>query len=563
MKRRFLFRIIIPAFSNFNIYSRIASITTALGPVIIATIARQLLGWDVEVIDENNIHGRLCPRDRFGHPDHIAIQRERPADIVGFYGSLTSTMPRLFELSALYKEMGVMTIAGGKHVEALPEEALANNIDIVVFGEGERTIQGILMAHRANHWIVRCHDFIKSKNGPEELTIGYQEKDLINSSYRDIKGIGFLKNGKMVKTGTQELITDFEEWPFPDFSLVRYAKIKIFPISGTRGCNSRCEFCVVNDRTRCDTPERMLAQIAYLVEVHKAREFFEASDHFAADKERAIKFCHLITDYQRLKGIKLKFTVQIRLTDAKHPDLLAAMRKAGITLVCIGIESPIDEELIAMKKGYNSKNMIEWVRIFHKYGFKIHGMFIFGYPRQEGQEKIDLPLNERIKRFKKFIHDARIDTCQVLLPIPLPGTELRARLEAQGRIFPLEYVGWKLCDGQFPIFMPDDNIDPAEMQRAIIEIMGRFYGFHHFWMVVLNFLVYFPAFIFPSTLTLATMRVRYITSVFSWWKQTLLRNSAIRFGGWLVVRGWKKRFEEGDFPDRLKKAQQALLDRKK
>ena len=46
-----LFRLIIPAFPEVNIFSRVAKKTTALGPIMVATAASKLWGWRVEVID--------------------------------------------------------------------------------------------------------------------------------------------------------------------------------------------------------------------------------------------------------------------------------------------------------------------------------------------------------------------------------------------------------------------------------------------------------------------------------------------------------------------------------
>ncbi len=43
-KKRYRLRIIIPAYPAFNIYSRIARKTTALGPVTVATAAREVFG---------------------------------------------------------------------------------------------------------------------------------------------------------------------------------------------------------------------------------------------------------------------------------------------------------------------------------------------------------------------------------------------------------------------------------------------------------------------------------------------------------------------------------------
>ena len=145
-KRRKRLRVVIPAYPTFNIYSAIAKRTTALGPVYIATVASSMEGWDVEVIDENNMR-RYGPRSATGGADHDYLQRQRPADIVGFYGGLTSTAPRLYEIARFYKERGVVTIGGGQHFvgENIPE-ALGANIDYIVIGEGEQVIKELILA---------------------------------------------------------------------------------------------------------------------------------------------------------------------------------------------------------------------------------------------------------------------------------------------------------------------------------------------------------------------------------------------------------------------------------
>jgi len=75
------FRMIAPAFPAFNIYSRIARRTTALGPLSVATAVNRMDGWNVEVIDENN-YRNLGPRDAQGRPDHRTLQAIRRADVV-------------------------------------------------------------------------------------------------------------------------------------------------------------------------------------------------------------------------------------------------------------------------------------------------------------------------------------------------------------------------------------------------------------------------------------------------------------------------------------------------
>ena len=386
------------------------------------------------------------------------------------------------------------------------------------------------------------------------------------SSFEAVDGIAYYDTSRTVKTTPRRgLITDFGKLPFPDFNLVRYAKLKMYPVNRSRGCNMNCEFCAVKDRTRCDSPEHMLEQIKQLVETRGARKFFEVSDHFASDREEAVRFCNLLAEYQKKIGRRLGLTIQTRITDARYPELLEAMKRAGIYNICIGYESPIDEELSAMRKGYLSKDMLEWTAAFHRFGFFIHGMFIFGYPRKKG-EVVDpavrrIGLDERVKRFRTFINKGRIDTAQVLLAVPLPGTELKARLEAEGRLYPLDQIGWEYYDGQFPLFEPDDGVSPSEVQTAMRKIMARFYSFSAVWRLAGNIVFGFPLVLFPALFTLVTLRVNYLTGAFFLWKKKFFRNNLLRFGGYIVIKNWVRQFSGSDFMERLGKAREKTLRR--
>lgn len=527
--KRFRFRMIVPTFPPLNIYAFAAKTTTSAGPVYVATAANKLELWEAEIIDENNLHGKYYPKDKNGRLDHVKLQQERPADVVGFYGSISSTIPRLYQLADLYKKMGVLTIAGGKHVENLPEEALNNNIDIVSQNEGDQTIREILKY--------------------------FQD----GKPFDNIKGIIFQENGKIRKNPEREIIENLNILPFPDFNLLRYAKMHFYPISRTRGCNSKCEFCAVKEKARCASPQWLMAQIKHLVETRKATHFFEASDHFAANRAEAIEFCKLYADYQKKIGKKLVTTVQIRITDARYPELLEAMKEANINTCAIGYESPIDEELIAMKKGYVSEDLVKWTDTFHKYGMFIHGMFIFGYPKKE-KNFSTISLDEKVKRFRTFIKKAKIDTVQLLLTIPLPGTELRKRLIEENRLYPLEQIGWEYYDGQYPLFEPDDGISPEDLQKAMAKIMTKFYHFRNFLNLSKNIVLNFPGIMFFPVFTLVTGKVKYIRAAFRMWNKKYYRNYLLRFGGYLVVKNWLKQFNKSDFLIRLEKARKQLKE---
>ena len=509
-------RIVIPAYPAFNIYSHIAKKTTALGPVCVASAVNKMEKWDVEVIDENNL-GRFGPRADSGGADHEFLQSHRPADVVGLYGGLTSTIPRLYQIARFYKNRGILTIAGGQHfIEETIAEALFSGIDYIVIGEGEETIKELLQAIEGNHNIA------------------------------EVKGLAYLKNGKPVLTPPRELLKDFDKLPLPDFSLVRYAKIKIYPVERIRGCGMDCEFCTVKGRPRPARPERLLEHISFLVETKNAKHFFIVDDLFGQQRDETIRFCNMLADYGRRIGRRLDITVQIRLDKARDTELLSAMWQAGVQTVAIGFESPIEDELKAMNKHISSADMLSLARIFHKFGFLVHGMFIFCYPLRENAN-LKMPVKERVSRYRNFIKKAKIDTVQVLLAVPLPGTELRHRLEKQNRIYPLQDIGWEYYDGNFPLFEPDEPLTSEEIHDSAKRIMGRFYQLKYMFLVVVNILS-FPALIF----FFHNFQLGWRRWYRSW------RNYLVRFGGWITLRRWTLEFKRDKFWQKWQKAHEHL-----
>lgn len=515
-KKRRRLRIVIPAYPAVNIYTAVARKMTALGPVCVASSVNEVEGWDAEVIDENN-YLRRAPRDASGRPDHVALQRARPADVVGFYGGLTSTVPRLYELARLYKRLGAITVAGGQHfVAENVDEALRSGVDFVATGEGERVIKDLLA-----------------------LIDGRKPRS-------DLRGVAFLEEGRAVRTPDIAPLEEFDDLPIPDFSLVRFARIKIYPVGRVRGCGMNCEFCTVKGRPRYASPERLVEQIAMLYETHGARKFFVVDDLFGQDRAETLRLCTMLADYQRRIGKRFRITVQIRLDKGRDAELLAAMQAAGVFQVAVGFESPIAEELRAMNKRLRPEEMIELTRRFRRAGFRVHGMFIFGYPMGEGTT-FRMAADERARRFRRFIRKASVDTVQVLLPVPLPGTELRARLERQGRVFPLDCIGWEYYDGNFPLFVPDAPLAADEMQRAIHHIMGRSYRLNQMFSIGLHTMT-FPAFLFHFH----NLRAAWRSWSRKWW------NHVFRFGGWLTLRRWHAEFRRSGFAEKLMRARQTL-----
>jgi hypothetical protein len=161
-----------------------------------------------------------------------------------------------------------------------------------------------------------------------------------------------------------------------------------------------------------------------------------------------------------------------------------------------------------------------------------------------------MSMEERVAHYRKFIQESRIDTIQVLLPIPLPGTALRERLARQNRIYSRGDLGWEYYDAGFPLFEPDLPLTAEEMQRAIRRIMGRYYNARCLGMFILHILA------LPYLLV-------YVFSIKSGWRRwhRRCRNYVYRFGGSRVVKKWTFQLHKSSFLDRLKQAQRNIATR--
>ncbi len=428
-------------------------------PVGILSVMSQILHHpcckEVYAIDENNYSG---PQDNLGRPDHAYLQARQPAQLALFYGGMSNSVPRMFSVARQYKEFGAVTIAGGSHVDALPREALSSGIDIVVHGEGEETIIELLT--------------VLADNGDVALN---------RTGLAAVSGISFLdENGNYVFTGARQPICDLNELIDPDLTLVKFLNKRwsAIPINRGRGCNWKCEFCVVNrqyGRYKSMSIEKALRQVIKYSDLGY-KDFFFTDDNFAQNTAEAIALCRAIGDYKRKFRKKINIIVQVRTEVAENDKLIEAMRWAGVTLLAIGYESPINEELRAMRKGVTVEKLIARSKKLSNY-FYLHGMFIFGYPaNKNAQESTSFTIGERAECFKKFFKKSRIDTIQLLNAVPLPGSELRARLESEGRLLPLSTVGWDKYDGLFLCYDPrPEGLEPYDLQNTPKMLMKKKY----------------------------------------------------------------------------------------
>jgi radical SAM superfamily enzyme YgiQ (UPF0313 family) len=249
------------------------------------------------------------------------------------------------------------------------------------------------------------------------------------------------------------------------------------PVSHIRGCPYHCEFCSVRrllGGAHGHTVEQTAKYIESLIRAGH-RRFFFVDDNFAGDRDETIELLRSIQEIAARNRAELRLNVQLRTDASRDEALMREMKRAGVEMVALGLESPLQEDLKVMKKGLNVEQMKRDLAAYQRFGFYIHGMFIFGYPSADGAPPPSVPLWMQARVFLDFIRKTGIDTVQVLKAVPVPGTKLFERLKKQNRILPLKLLGWEYYDGNFLTFLPDNGAF-AQVHDGAVWIMRKFYG---------------------------------------------------------------------------------------
>jgi len=329
------------------------------------------------------------------------------ADCIGI-SILTSTAQRGYKIARKFPKEKV--IIGGIHASLLPQEA-AQFARQVIIGEAENSII-----------------------------------DVVEGRITDRLVYG-------------QAVEDLDSLPYPDFSLIkgfRYPST-IIPVSTSRGCPFDCSFCSVTKifgrRYRFRNAESVMEELGS----RKTNAVFFCDDNFAAHPKRTYALLNFM-----LKNKIQNWSCQVRCDIAKDNSLLDLMARAGCRVVCVGFESVNSLSLKAYEKKQTIDEIITAIRSFHKRKIKIHGMFVLGSDNDNRKTIWDTV---------RFARKEKIDTLQMSILTPFPGTKVYEDLERENRIFTKD---WSLYDGQHIVFRPK-LISARELQVNIVKAYSKFY----------------------------------------------------------------------------------------
>lgn len=418
----------------------------SIGIAYIAAILREN-GHVVKVVDayvNQNNKAEILDIVNLFHPDIVGISVLTPsADIVYDISA---------EIRALFHDIKV--VMGNMHASLFSNEILSNNYaDIVVHREGEATMAELLKA------------------------LG------TNDRLENVKGISFKSNDAVVNTPSRPYVEDLDTIPFPAWDLFPMDKYRTDPrsevkgsavevkILATRGCPNQCTFC--SSRTerslggiyRMRKPELVVDEMVYMHEKYGAEVFGFMDLAFPLVRKHAVEFCNEII--KRGLNDKLNWVTECRVKPLDQ-ELLVLMREAGCVRLYLGIESGNNETLKLLKKNFTTDDVRNAVKMAHRAGLEIDGMFMIGLPGEN---------EEMIRKTIDFALELDIRYAIFNIFVPYPGCELWDDLMSQNKInFKKwsEFTSYPTYAGGKPVYVPDD-LTHEQLMKLQRHAIRKFY----------------------------------------------------------------------------------------
>lgn len=259
-------------------------------------------------------------------------------------------------------------IVGGRQASEDVEDIFERcpNVDAVVRGEGEQTIQ--------------------------ELADGHPWDQILGLSYR--------RNGEIVHNANRPL-QPIEDLTPPDRSLrrsryfpilrgKRLLRVEFDTILSSRGCPYHCTFCTFSLNPlgqKRDYVARSPESVVNEIESSQAKMILFADDNFFYEPDRVERICDLLIE----RGIDKRYFANARLEVAQHPHMLEKAYRTGFRVLLLGIESASDRILKQLGKGFDTAQVREAFTVLRRLPLYYHAYFIYGNVGETEEEMMAIP----------------------------------------------------------------------------------------------------------------------------------------------------------------------------
>ena len=359
-------------------------------------------------------------------------------DLVGITMAATEHSEGL-NIAQMAKDRGSMTVLGGYHSTAIPDELLSHpQVDMIIRGEGEITMKELIV-----------------KGGPQ-----------------GVNGVSYREGEKIIHNPDRELIENPDILPFPARHLRRYSYgTRLLPdreydtVTISRGCLGRCTFCCEPTMSkgvqRYRSPENVMKEILEIVSFHNNKPLaIDVTDpNFMGRPELVEQLCDLLAKHD----IDIRFGVKVRADSvAKNPDIVRKMIAVGIEGFEMGIESPNMKDISSVSKGMKTEVHVQAVNNIKRWGGNAGGTFVIGLPNQT---------EEQILGFPAYAKSIGLTSTAYGIATPFPDTRFYDDLDSQGLIFE---NNWNRFDEMHSVFR-SEHLTSERIEELASICMAKFW----------------------------------------------------------------------------------------
>jgi len=337
-------------------------------------------------------------------------------DIVGYTGfSSHATVVKRLAAFAKKELPSAINIVGGIHATVVPADYAVDGVDIIVRGEGGSAFREIVKRFKAG-MPIHFGEAVLSPRDPEFQAKAAAKPPL----YPAVEEIPKPRRDLVDRSRY------FIVWTSTDEKRLNTIFPRTATIRTSYGCPFTCSFCVVHHIMNGKYLQRMPEDVVN--EIEKLQEeniYFVDDENFINDK-RMTEIANLLLQ----KGIKKKFVSWARSDSiVKHPELFRLWKQAGLSMVCVGLEAMVGEQLTKLNKRTTVENNRKAVEILRDIGLTLHASFMVAPDFSE----------EDFKALQKEVKSVAPAEITFTVYSPSPGTEAWHKEKDQFILDPYDY----------------------------------------------------------------------------------------------------------------------------
>jgi radical SAM superfamily enzyme YgiQ (UPF0313 family) len=191
--------------------------------------------------------------------------------------------------------------------------------------------------------------------------------------------------GAVVDVGS---VQNLDALPSPDWAPFAPRRFRVrydftrFPtalVQLSRGCTYKCNYCpyiLVESRTRFRSPTLVAAEMAHGMRTFGFRSFKFRDPLFGLNPSRTAALVEAIGRLPR----RVQFSIETRI-DLLNREKLVALRRAGLTSVTVGVETPDENALRSrQRRTIADDRQMEFVATCRELGIRTAVGFMIGFP---------------------------------------------------------------------------------------------------------------------------------------------------------------------------------------